>query len=450
MGLSKTKDMTVGSPMKLILGFAVPLMFGNIFQQFYSMVDTIIVGRYLGKDALAGVGSTGALNFLILGFCLGICSGFSIPIAQRFGSKNIPELKKFVGNIIWLATAFAVVFTLVTALLCRQMLVLTNTPDNIINYSYNYFFVILCGIPATILYNILSAMLRALGDSKTPVMFLVMASIINIVLDIVLVVYIPLGVAGAGIATVVSQGISGIACLIFIMKKFPILHISKHDLKPNLGYMIELCENGVPMGLQYSITAIGSVILQTSVNSLGSIAVASVTAASKLSMFFTCAFDALGVAMSTYGGQNVGARKYNRLTSGLYSGIILGSIYSVIALIIILFSGKTLLTLFVSASETQIINDAYKFLFTNVIFFVLLTGVNVIRLLIQGMGYGKVAIFSGIFEMIARSFIGFFIVPNFGFYSACYGNPLAWLLADLFLVPAFFLVLKHIKTWGHQ
>lgn len=450
MSLSKTKDMTLGSPMKLIITFAVPLMFGNIFQQFYSMVDTIIVGKFLGKEALAGVGSTGALNFLIVGFCLGICSGFAIPVAQRFGSKNFKELKILVGNIIWLSVIFSAVFAILTGIFCRQMLMLTNTPTDILDYSYNYFVVILFGIPALVLYNVLSSLLRALGDSKTPVIFLVLASIINIVLDIVLVVYIPMGVAGAGVATVISQAISGMACLIYIIKKFPILHITKDDLKPKKEYMIELCSNGVPMGLQYSITAIGSVILQTSVNSLGTIAVASVTAASRLSMFFMCAFDAIAVAMSTYAGQNIGARKYDRLSKGVISGMVCGTVYSILALIVVLISGKILLTLFVDSKEVQIINDAYIFLLTNISFFVFLAGVNVFRLFIQGMGYGKIAIFSGVFEMIARTFIGFVIVPNFGFYSACFGNPLAWITADLFLVPMTFYLIKQVKTWGHQ
>ncbi len=223
------KDMTQGSPMKLILGFSIPLLFGLLFQQFYSMVDTIIVGHYLGVDALAAVGATGSVNFLIIGFCMGICSGFAIPVAQEFGAGNDKNLRKYVTNSVWLAVLFAAVMTVVVVLLCRPILRLMQTPENIIDGSYHYIVIIFLGIPVTYLYNMTSAIIRSLGDSKTPVIFLTMAAILNIGLDLLCIIVFHWGVAGAAVATVASQAVAGIFCLLFMRKKFSILQMSKAD-----------------------------------------------------------------------------------------------------------------------------------------------------------------------------------------------------------------------------
>lgn len=443
-----TKDMTTGSPGHLILRFTIPLIFGNLFQQFYSMVDTIIVGRFLGKESLAAVGSTGSINFLIIGFCLGLCSGFAIPVSQQFGAKNFAEMKKYIGNIIWLTIWSSVLFTVATVLLCRPMLEWMNTPSDIIEEAYWYIVVIFAGIPAIFLYNVQAALLRALGDSRTPVIFLVIASFLNIALDLLLIVVIPMGVVGAAVATVLSQLLSGVACFVFIVKKFPALHISRQDLHIDTGYLTRLCSIGIPMGLQFSITAIGSIILQTSVNALGSGIVAAVTAAGRLYSLFACAFDALGVAMSTYGGQNIGARKVERLSPGLRAAMIIGSIYSVFSLLVIWLLGKPLLTLFVEATEVEIINNAYLFMMINVAFFIPLAGVNIFRLMIQGMGYSKMAVFAGVSEMIARGVVGAWLVPALGYIAACFASPIAWIMADLFLIPAYYAIVHHLKKWG--
>ena len=443
-----TKDMTSGSPARLILRFTIPLIFGNLFQQFYSMVDTIIVGRFLGKESLAAVGSTGSINFLIIGFCLGLCSGFAIPVAQQFGAKNFAEMKKYIGNIIWLTIWSSVLFTVATVLLCRPMLEWMNTPSDIIEEAYWYIVVIFAGIPAIFLYNVQAALLRALGDSRTPVVFLVIASFLNIALDLLLIVVIPMGVVGAAVATVLSQLLSGVACFVFIVKKFPALHISRQDLHIDTGYLTRLCSIGIPMGLQFSITAIGSIILQTSVNALGSGIVAAVTAAGRLYSLFACAFDALGVAMSTYGGQNIGARKVERLSPGLRAAMIIGSIYSIFSLLVIWLLGKPLLTLFVEATEVEIINNAYLFMMINVAFFIPLAGVNIFRLMIQGMGYSKMAVFAGVSEMIARGVVGAWLVPALGYIAACFASPIAWIMADLFLIPAYYAIVHHLKKWG--
>ena len=447
-GAFMTKDMTSGSPMKHVLSFTIPLIFGNLFQQFYSMVDTIIVGRLLGTGPLAAVGSTGSINFFIIGFCLGICSGFSIPVAQRFGSKDFSDLKRFVGNIIWLSAAFSVLMTLLTVALCRPILEWMSTPADIINDAYSSIVVIFWGIPFIVFYNVLAGLLRAVGDSRTPVFFLVAASLLNIGLDFLLVLVIPMGVAGTAWATVISQAVSGLGCFLFILKKMPLLHVGREDLKPRPRYMKRLCGMGLPMGLQTSITAVGNVILQTSVNGLGSVAVASVTAASKLSSFFSTATDSLGVTMSTYAGQNIGAGKPERIGKGLKAGMFIGSIYSVLALGITFFFGKSLVHLFVEGSQEVIINQAYQYMLVNALFFIPLTGVNAIRLLIQGMGYSKLAMFAGVFEMVARGVTGLVLVPAFGFIAACFASPIAWIMADFFLILAYRRVMRQVRRWG--
>ena len=381
------KDMTKGSPMRLILGFAVPLLFGLVFQQFYSMVDAIIVGHYLGVDALAAVGATGSVNFLIIGFCMGVCSGFGIPIAQEYGAKHEEALRRFVANSVWLSVIFSVLVTTVVSLLCRQILLLMRTPANIIDGSYDYIIIIFLGIPVVFLYNMTAAILRSLGDSRTPVVFLVTAAVLNIFLDAFCIVVLHMGVAGAAVATVVSQAIAGFACLIYMRRKFTILKLSADERRWDRDYAAKLCNMGIPMGLQYSITAIGSVILQSAVNGIDSNAVAAVTAGGKVSMLLVCPFDAMGSTMATYGGQNVGAGNLERVDRGLKSCTLLGLIYSLIALGGVFLFGKQLLLLFLDAGETQIIANAYSFIQMNAVFYFPLALVNIVRFLIQGMGF---------------------------------------------------------------
>ncbi len=445
MAKDTTKDMTQGSPMKLILGFSVPLLFGFLFQQFYSVVDTVIVGRFLGVNALAGVGSTGSVNFLIIGFCMGVCNGFAIPLAHKFGAKDYAGLRQFTANAMWLSIAFAVVMTLATSLLCRNILALMKTPEDIFEHAYIYILIIFIGIPATYLYNMLSGIIRAMGDSKTPLVFLTLSSLLNIALDLVCILNFGMGVAGAALATVVSQGVSGVLCLLYMIRKFPLLHIKKEEWKPNPSHMATLCGMGIPMGLQYSITAIGSVILQTSVNTLGAVAVASVTAAGKVSMFFCCPFDAMGSTMATYGGQNVGAKKLDRLGQGMKACVILGSAYSLLACAVLSLFGDRLAALFIDAASPELLENARLLLIVNSAFFIPLALVNIVRFMIQGMGFGTLAILAGVCEMVARSLAGLFLVPTFGFIGVCFASPLAWIFADAFLIPAYLHVKKKLQ-----
>ena len=431
------KDLTKGSPFKLIIGFAVPMLLGMLFQQFYNLVDTIIVGKTLGVNALAGVGATGALNFMIIGFCMGVCSGFVIPVAQAFGAGKGAELRKYVFNGYVCSIIFSVVLTVAAVAGCRALLTLLRTPGDIFEHSYSYINVIFIGIPTVFLYNIVSGIIRSLGDSKTPVVFLVVSSLINITLDFVFILGMKMGVAGAAWATNVSQLIAGVSCFVYMNRKYDILKGGREDRKLDGRFVRKLCGNGIPMGLQYSITAIGSTILQASVNMLGPVYVAAMTAGGKIFNFTCCPFDALGSTMATYCGQNVGAGKYDRLGKGVMTASIIGWIYSVVSFVVLVFTARYISLLFVNPEETQIIELTHRFICASALFYVFLTLVNVVRFSIQGMGFSGLAIIAGIFEMAARAFAAVVLVPAIGFDGACLASPLAWVAADIFLVSAF-------------
>lgn len=434
-----TKDLTQGSPMKLILRFALPTLFGMLFQQFYNLVDTMIVGKLLGAQALAAVGSTGSINFFVIGFCMGVCNGFAIPVAQRMGAGEHSKMRRYVANAAYLAVAFALVLTVATGVLCRSILTVMRTPSDIFDNANAYIFIIFMGIPATFLYNLLAGIIRSLGDSKTPVYFLALSSFLNIGLDFALILWVHAGVAGAAIATVVSQAISGVACLVYMRRAYPILRMSREERRLDGKYCRVLCGMGIPMGLQYSVTAIGSIVLQSAVNALGSLYVAAVAAGSKLFQLFCCPFDAMGATMATYCGQNVGACKLDRLGQGVRACSVLGLIYSLAALGVMLVFAPQLSMCFLNPGEAQLeqlvaLTSRYVIAFTA--FFFPLALVNIVRFSIQGMGFSTFAILAGVLEMIARAGVGLFLVPMFGFTAACFSSPAAWICADLFLIPA--------------
>ena len=445
MSKDTTKIMTEGSPFRLIMNFALPVFFGLLFQQLYSMIDTMIVGKFLGEDALGAVGATGSLNFLIIGFCTGVCNGFAIPVAHQFGAKKDSNLRRVVANSVWLCTFFAIIMTVLTVIFCKDILNIMKTPSELIQDSYRYIVVIFAGIPAVYLYNMVAGIIRSLGDSRTPVYFLALASVINIILDIVFICVFHTGVEGAAYATVISQTISGTACVIYMKKKFPILKITKEEWKLDGNWAKTLCSMGIPMGLQYSITAIGSVVLQTAVNSLGTVYVTSVTAAQKLAILFWCPYDALGTTMATYAGQNIGAGKLERITPGVKTAIKIAAVYCIIVFAVLnLFSPKLLL-LFVNAGSTEIIKNASLYILFGSSAYILLSLVNILRFTIQGLGFSQFAILAGLLEMIARSIAAFGLIPVLGYYGVCLADPLAWIFADLFLIPALFRCMKVCK-----
>lgn len=439
------KDMTKGNPMKIIIRFCLPLMLGNLFQQFYNMADTIIVGKFVGKMALSAVGSVGPLNFLVIGSILGLCTGFAIPIAQNFGAQDFKKLRKITANIIYTSIVMGILLTILVVVFAKPLLRILNTPDEIFEDAYNYIVIIFLGIGATMLYNIVSCIIRSLGDSKTPLYFLVFSSFLNIGLDLLLIIVFKMGVRGAAIATVVSQLISGILCLVFVIKNYPMLHFQEGDKKPDLKCIKELVGNGIPMALQFSITAIGSVMLQSCVNTLGANAIASMTIGARTQLMIVLPAETIGVTMATYCGQNLGARKYDRIKQGVMNGTILGIGYSVVAFFIARYLGSYMGLLFIDSSEVAVLELSQRFLNTCAWFYPVLTFIFIYRNALQGLGHGTTAMFAGFFELAARGGVGFGFVLEYGFAAACFANPVAWFAADLLLVPAYFVVMKKLK-----
>lgn len=441
-----TKDLTTGSPLKLIITFTFPAFLGMLFQQFYNVVDTIIVGKLLGIGPLAGVGATGSLNFMVLGFCMGICNGFAIPVAQKFGAGDQVELRKFVANSLWLVAIIALVLTVPVCVYCRPILRVMNTPEDVFEYAYQYIFIIFLGIPAALLYNILAAILRSLGDSKTPVLFLALSSVLNIGLDIISIKLWGMGVDGTALATVISQGVSGVICFFYMKKRFTVLQMSQEERRPDGAKMKRLCYMGIPMGLQYSITAIGSLVIQATMNGFGSVAVAGATAANRINGFLTCPIEALGASMAPYVGQNLGAGKLDRVSRGVIDASLCGFVSSGVLYVIIWLYGAQLTGIFLDAPDPAVTAYAVEFLRIVGAGYCLLTLVNVVRFSIQGLGFSVLAILSGVMEMIARCFAGLVIAPHIGFAAVAMGHPLAWLFADIFLIPAFLLCRKKVAS----
>lgn len=434
-----TRDLTNGSPLRLILGFALPTLFGMLFQQLYNLVDTMIVGRLLGSSALAAVGSTGSINFFVIGFCTGVCSGFAIPVAQRVGAGEPSKMRRYAANAAWLSALFALILTVGTGLLCRRILTAMHTPEDIIDNAYSYIFIIFMGIPATFLYNLLAGIIRSLGDSRTPVYFLALSSILNIALDFALILGAQIGVAGAAAATVASQAVSGVACLFYMWKKYPILRMTREERRLDLHACGVLCSMGIPMGLQYSVTAIGSIVLQSSVNALGSLYVAAVAAGVKVCQLLACPFDAMGATMATYCGQNVGACKLDRLGQGIRACSLLGLGCSVITFCAMLRLAPQCALLFLDPKELDVVlltQLTTRYILIQSAFFFPLALVNVVRFSIQGMGFSPFAILAGVLEMAARAVVGLILIPMFGYTAACFASPAAWVCADLFLIPA--------------
>ncbi len=440
-----TKDMTTGSPMKNIIKFCLPLMVGNLFQQLYNMADAIIVGKCVGKDALSAVGSVSALNFLIIGSVIGLCAGFAIPIAQRFGAQDIKSLKKYVANIIYVSIVLSAVITVAAVLFTKPLLNIINTPAEIYDEAYSYIVIIFAGIGATMFYNLLASIVRSLGDSKTPLYFLLFSSVLNVGLDLLLIEVFDMGVRGASVATVISQFVSGVLCFIYVKRSFPILHMTKETAKPDFKFILTLLKNGLPMALQFSITALGSVMLQSCVNDLGPDIIAAFTIGAKTQLMIVLPAETIGLTMATYCGQNLGAKKLGRIKKGIGSGFVLAAIYSVLGIFVAKFFGPYLSLLFVESSETTVIALAQQYIDMGSYFYLMLSVLFLLRNAIQGLGYSITAMMTGVFELVARGIGGLVFVERFGYDAACLVNPLAWIIADIFLFPAFFVVLHKVS-----
>lgn len=443
--MAQSKEMTSGPCLPLIFNFTLPLLLGNMLQQTYSLIDAAIVGKFLGINALASVGASTSVVFLILGFCNGCCGGFGIPVAQKFGARDYVSMRRLVSVSLKLAGMMSVGIALITCLLCAFILRTMQTPENIFQDAYWYLLITFIGVPCTFFYNLLSSIIRALGDSKTPFWFLLFSTVLNVLLDLLCILVFHWGVAGAAIATVFSQGVSAVLCYFYMYRKFEILRMQPSDKRFRPELARQLIFVGVPMGLQFSITAIGSIMLQSANNALGTACVAAFTAAMRIKMFFLCMLESLGIAMATFCGQNYGAGKPERIWTGVKAASLMMIVYvAAVAIILWGFSEKFVL-LFVDPSETEIIADAALFLHISVSFFPVLGLLCILRYSIQGAGYTKLAMFSGISEMIARILVSVVAVPLWGFWAVCFGDPTAWVFADAFLIPAFIYVYRRLR-----
>lgn len=441
------RDMTVGSPGKMILQFTFPLFIGNVFQQLYNMADTIIVGKFVGANALAAVGSTGTIMFLIIGFLQGLTAGFTVPTAQKFGAGDLKAMRKTVGSAAILSAIVSVIMTVVSMLGMKSLLHLLNTPSDIFQDAYSYIMVICAGIFAQVLYNLLASILRALGNSKIPLYFLILAAGLNVVLDLLFIIVFHMGAVGAAYATVISQGVSGALCLIYIVKKVPVLKMKKDDWKMN-GHLVKIQFGvGFPMALQYSITAIGSMMMQSALNILGSVVIAGFTAGSKIEQLVTQAYVALGTTMATYSAQNMGAGKIDRIRKGFKNAMIIGTIYSIVTSIFVMTAGKYLTPLFLSENLGEIIGYVDIYLKCVGMFFIPLAIVNIFRNGIQGMGYGLLPMMAGVAELIGRGVVAIIASQKRSYVGVCMASPVAWILAGGLLLVMYYFIMRRAKSF---
>ena len=438
-------DMTVGKPMKMLLNFTIPVFIGNVFQQLYSMADAVIVGKFVGTKGLAAVGATGTITFLIIGFLMGLTTGFTVLTSQKFGAGRMDEMRKTVGNAAILSAVIAVIMTAVSMLGMHRLLVFMHTPEDIFDGAYGYIMIICAGIFTQVLYNLVSSVLRALGNSKTPLYFLILAAGLNIVLDLVFIIFFHWGAPGAAWATVSSQGVSGLLCLVYIWKAVPELRMKREDWHFNKDIAAKQISVGIPMGLQYSITAIGTMMVQSSLNILGSYAVAAFTAGNKIECIFTQAFVAIGTTISTYNAQNIGAGKLDRVRQGFRATDVIGCAYAVIAGFILFFAGKYFSYLFISDNADVVIPMVDTYLRCVGMFLVPLYVVNCYRNGFQGMGYGLLPMLSGVAELVGRGVMAVIAANKKSYTMACMASPFAWVVATVLLIVLYFYVMKDMK-----
>ena len=442
MSNNKTNDMTVGSPVKLIIQFMIPMFLGNVFQQFYNIVDSIVAGQFIGVDALAAIGSTGSLMFFVTGWLNGLSSGFAIIVAQRFGARKYDEMRHYVAMSFYLMAAFALVMTAAFLALNEPILRLMNSPENVMQDVKSYMGIIYAGLIITAAYDILAAVLRALGDSKSPLYFLIISAGINVVLDIVLICVFGMGVEGCAYATVIAQGISAVCCIIYIVKKYPILHLKKENFAISLDSFRRLIALGIPMGLQFSITAIGTIIVQGAVNIYGTTYMAGFSAAGKIQNIASMVAVSMGATIATYVGQNRGAGKMDRVKQGVNYCWIMLLVWSVIEMILMYFGGKYFTYLFVSSSQTDVINVSVTYFHTVFWAYPFLCTIFLFRNALQGMGYGLVPMLGGVFELVARTAIVVFVAGKTTFAGVCLADPVAWIAALIPLIPYYFHIMK--------
>ena len=445
MAKEMTKDLTTGSPMKIFIMFSIPILLGNLFQQLYNMVDTIIVGQYLGEEALAAVGTTGCLMFLVLGFANGIAQGFGVMIAQAFGAGNHKQLRHFVALIVVLTILVSLILSLPTTIFSKNLLMLLNVPDNILAMADSYIKVIFAGLILTMAYNVEASILRGVGDSKTPLYFLLLASVLNIILDFVLIVFAKMGTAGAAYATVIGQGVSAVLCFIYMHVKFPLLRLSREDFYYDWDNSKKLLSLGIPMAINYSITAIGTMILQAAINVFGSSVVASYTAASKIINLTTQTMPSLGTTSATYCGQNLGAGKYGRIYKGMRCGFVLCAIVGVLGAVISLIAEPWMISMFIPNPTAEAMGYAHIYLVRACTCMIPLAWIFVYRSAMQGLNQALVPMLCGTVELVSRFLVIAIVSKPFGYSGVCWTDPVCWLVTGVMVLAAYLLWERKFK-----
>ncbi len=446
-------DMTKGSPLRLILSFSIPLFIGNLFQQLYSMVDTIVVGRFVGVEALAAVGSTSGFSFMVVGFAQGLTAGFSVIISQRFGAKDIPMIRKAYTMSILSSAVSSAAIALFFALLSMPLLKLIDTPENIIADANTYILIIYLGIGTAIFYNLFSSILRAVGDGRSPVYFLLIASALNIVLDLFFVIVVPLGCAGVAIATVIAQGLSAIVSFFYIRKRFPIFRFTRSDWKLDIRLCAHLMRIGLPGALQFSVCAIGVIIVQAAINGFGSDTVAAYSVGGKIESVITQFAPAIGMGISTFAGQNLGAGNLDRIRKGVRTSFAIMVAAAIIALIVALLFTDEFSYIFMDRETTspQIIAMARQYVHTIAWFFIPLGMIFIFRTGCQGLGSGTIPLVSSITELVARAIAAFTLPIAFGYAGICFSSPFAWCMAAAILPFCYIQKMRSIeKAMGRR
>ncbi len=441
-----TQDLTKGKPFGVLLRFSLPVIGGNLFQLFYTLADSVIVGKTLGADALAAVGATSIIIYLVLCFIQGITGGFGICLGQRCGAKNETGMRRSIAvSLLW-SVLFTVLLTAVCCLLAHPILNWMQTPDQIYSMAYDYMFVILLGTGATIFYNMISNILRALGDSKTPLYFLIFSSLLNIVLDLVFILTFHMGVAGAAWATVLSQLLSAILCTVWGAKKFTVLHVGKKDFADLKHDALMHLKTGLPMGFQMSVMCIGQLAMQAAVNALGSDAIAGYTAATKVDQLSVLINNAFGVAVASYVAQNYGAGKWERIRSGVKAGLLQTEAVNILLGILIIWGRRFVVPLFIDAPTEEIVRYANGYLLAVAPFYLLLGFLLIIRSSVQSMGNGKAPFAACITELILRIITTLGLAKLLGYTGICLASPVAWLGADLLLGAVYGSMMKRHKS----
>lgn len=441
--MSMEKNMTIGNPAKLIFMFTLPLIAGNIVQQLYIVIDTLIVGRTLGINALAAVGSTGSLMFLMIGFLIGLTSGFSIVTGQRFGANDIRGVKNSVATCIILTAVCSVFLTVGGVFSARFLLEIMQTPPEIIEDAYNFLVIIYAGISATMMFNMMANLIRAIGDSKSPLWFLILASVLNVGLELLFILVLKMGIPGAALATVLAQTLAGILCFVYIAKKLPVLRVSKDDWNIKYKVIMQHLKIGLPMAFQAAIIALGAIIVQIALNGLGSEAIAAFAAAQKIDMIAIMPMMSFGMAMAAYTAQNYGANNIQRIKKGVNQCVLMSGFFSITIGIINILYGGFMASFFVGDGEIEVIKLAQTYLHISGLFYWILALLFIYRYTLQGLGQSLVPTIAGIMELFMRIFAALYMAKTFGFMGVCSASPLAWIGSAVPLIMAYYYSMKY-------